>query len=54
MEQKITKRKESDDNSSIVVKAKKNQKTIRELFEGYDGPKLEEADLGEPEGKEAW
>ena len=53
MEQKTTKREESDD--AIVTKVKKNQKTIRELFEGYDGPaKLEEADFGESEGKEAW
>ena len=45
---------ESDDSSSHVTKPKKNQKTIRELFEGYDGPKLEEADFGEPEGREVW
>ena len=54
MKQKITKWEENDDDSSVVDKAKKNQKTIRELFEGYDGPKLEEVDFGEPEGKEAW
>ena len=56
MKQKITKWKENDDNSSIVIKVKKNQKTIRELFEekGYDGPKLEEVDFGKPEGKEVW
>lgn len=52
MEQKITKWKESNDDSSIVVKAKKHQKTIRELFEGYDGPKLEDVDFDEPEEKE--
>lgn len=54
MKQKITKWKESDDDSLIVIKAKKNQKTIRELFEKYDGPKLEEVDFGKPKGKEAW
>ena len=54
MEQKTTKRKESDDDLSHVAKAKKNQKTIRELFEGYDGPKLEEVDFGESEGREVW
>lgn len=55
MEQKITKREENDDALSHAAKAKKNQKTIRELFEGYDGPtKLEEVDFGEPEGKEVW
>lgn len=55
MEQKITKWKESNGDSSIVVKAKKHQKTIRELFEGYDGPaKLEKVDFGEPEGREVW
>ena len=55
MEQKITKRKENDDGSSHVVKPKKNQKTIGELFEGYDGPaKLEEVDFGESEGREVW
>lgn len=30
------------------------EKTIRELFEGYDDPKLEEVDFGEPEGREVW
>ena len=54
MEQKITKWKENDDDSTIVIKAKKHRKTIKELFEEYNGPKLEEADFGENEGKEAW
>lgn len=55
MEQKINKWKENDDDSTIVIKAKKHRKTIKELFEKYDGPtKLEEVDFGEPEGKEAW
>lgn len=55
MKQKITKWKESDDNSSVVVKAKKNQKTIRELFKEYNGQtKLEEVDFGKSEGREVW
>ena len=55
MKQKITKWEENDDKSSIVVKGRKNQKTIRELFEKYDGPtKLEEVNFGEPEEKEVW
>lgn len=54
MKQKITKQEENDDALSHAAKAKKNQKTIRELFEGYDGPKLEEADFGKPEGREVW
>lgn len=45
---------EGNDGLSIVIKVKKHQKTIRELFKGYDGPKLEEVDFGEPEGREVW
>lgn len=45
---------ESDDGLSIIITAKKERKTIDELFEGYDGPKLKEVDFGEPEGREAW
>lgn len=55
MKQKIAKWEECDDDLSHVAKAKKNQKTVRELFEGYDGPtKLEEVDFGKPEGREVW
>ena len=33
---------------------KRHRKSIRKIFEGYDGPKLEETDFGKPEGREAW
>ena len=44
----------SDDNTTIIIKVKKKRKTIKELFKGYDGPKLEEVDFGKPEGREVW
>lgn len=37
-----------------TAEEKRHRKSIKEMFEGYDGPKLEEADFGEPEGREVW
>ena len=33
---------------------KRHRESIREMFEGYDGSKLEETDFGKPEGREVW
>lgn len=44
-----------DDEKLILEKAKKEKKSIMELFENYDGEyKTNEIDWGEPEGKEVW
>lgn len=44
-----------DDGKLILEKAKKEKKSIMELFENYDGEyKTNEIDWGEPEGKEVW
>lgn len=43
----------SENNKIIITKKKK--KTIKELFENYDGDtKMKEYDWGEPEGREIW
>lgn len=37
-----------------TAEEKRHKKSIRKMFEGYDGPKLEETDFGKPEGREEW
>lgn len=42
-------------NGMIIIKKAAEKKTIRDLFEGFDGEYSEkEVDFGEPRGEEVW
>jgi antitoxin MazE len=43
------------EDKSIVIRKSQKRKTLRELFENYDGDyKCEEIEIGEPTGEEIW
>jgi hypothetical protein len=46
----------ADERKEITIRAVKQRKAMREIFEGYAGGPLtmEELDWGEPQGDEVW
>ena len=45
----------SPEDKSLIIRKPKHCKTLRELFENYEGDyQCEEIEIGEPVGREVW